>query len=230
MLQTNVDARARQRPSATHADSKRKARGFGRYKDETARRVRQADVKKDSVLQQLVDAWREFKPSDDNSCETISQRIRDITYNSKNVERFSLTLVEFQDEPDFSSKMGLFMSLLVNNCTDTEFVIHTENLTHLPDHLGLNNTKNITVIGDVGRFLGMGMQGGAIRVIGNAGRDLGFAMQDGKIIIDGDVDWFAGHCMKGGEIHIEGDIGPNAGLNTRGGQIFHQGEQIWPEK
>jgi formylmethanofuran dehydrogenase subunit C len=140
------------------------------------------------------------------------------------VEKISLALAEFQDEEDFESKAGLFLSALINNCPESEFVIHTRHLGVKIFYLGLYNTKDITIKGDVGDYLAYSMSGGRITVEGNAGYGAGNTMENGEIIIDGNSDYFLGDRMKGGKITVKGNAGNEAGSNMGNGEIVIDGD------
>lgn len=231
MLQTNVDARVRRTASTTHADSKHRGDNpFRRYKKEDAKAVRVPEVKENAAIAQLRDAWDTFgydhiHSDPENVYQIALAAIEKIQYTKRDVEMFSIVLVQFQEESNFDIKAGLFLSALINNCSSDEFVIHTTHLDESLSYLGFQNTKNITIEGDVGRFLGCLMQGGEILVNGNAGYNAAAYMRKGKIIVKGNCDMGLGSSIMGGRIDIYGRIG-SLGMKMRGGNIYHRGTLI----
>lgn len=195
---------------------------FGRYKPEEEKEVRKVEVKADRVLEQLIAAWK--KLGDGRRYGDALRYVADIDYSAKDVENFSITLAEFQDEERFADKAGYLLSALVNNGKDTEYVIHTHHLSQKIDYLGYANTKNILVDGDAGNFVGQLMKGGKITVNGKAGEGAGMWLAGGAIIVNGNVDCSVGLGMTGGEISINGEIGSIVLVGQ--GKIYHKGVLI----
>lgn len=255
-MQTATQPRVRNVRTAIDERFRGKRSPFRRYSDEDTKAVRVPEVKEDATLKALKAAWSRYEggtqlqPGHDERMENL---IGKIEYTAEDIEKFSIALAEFQDEPAFEVKAGVFLSALINNCDDTEFVVHTEHLSHSPNALGFRNTKNITVIGDVGGSLGNSMQGGTIRVKGNAASGVGWEMISGEIVVEGNADDNIGWCMLGGKIVINGNARSNVGYGMqsgeihiggdfwnlgnvygegriKGGKIFHKGKRIWPKQ
>lgn len=229
---------------------------FSRYKKEDEKAVRKTDVRQDKVLEQLKRAFKAINIFDElakdgdirlsDAYEAISTAsvVTSLRCSSKDIEKFSLVLVEFQRERWFSDKAGLFLSALINNGDDNDYMIHTANLEWSVGNLGYKNTKNIVVRGDVGDNIGESMGGGTITVEGDACNFVGYWMEGGDIRIRGNVDEMAGWLMKGGTITVEGDAGISVGYGMfggvihleggysdigdriKGGKIYHKGELI----
>ncbi len=95
------------------------------------------------------------------------------------------------------------------------------------DFIGRNLCEgSITVEGDVGAYLGLGMRGGHIEVTGGAGPWAGAAMCGGAIEIHGDAGDFLGGAlpgdmrgMAGGLVAVRGRAGERAGDRMRRGTI-----------
>ena len=221
---------------------------FEKYKPEEERDVRKVTVERDAALEQLIAAWKKYDyvstPYHVEAYLNALKRIKGLDYSSKDVENFCIALAGFQDEKSFSDKAGHFLSALINNGKDTEYVINTRHLTVEIHGLGHRNTKSITVNGNAGAQVGAYMEGGSITVNGNAGeyvgldmkrgsitvngnanQHVGYEMEGGCITVNGDADWGVGAYMGGGEIHIEGDC---KGLSEQieGGKIYHKGVLI----
>jgi len=219
---------------------------FGKYRPEEEKEVRKVDVKKDEVLRQLKDAWRRYGPRSWGVYihEDALEAVRKISYTAADVEKFTIALAEFQNERDLSVKAGVFLSALINNGKEIDFVIHTGHLTEGINYLGYENTKNILVNGNIGDYVGEQMKGGTIVVNGTAGKYVGDGMKGGAILVNGNTDTavgcvirggtitvngnasdFVGDCMKGGEIHLNGGYGSIA-ETIKKGKIYHKGVLI----
>jgi formylmethanofuran dehydrogenase subunit C len=88
----------------------------------------------------------------------------------------------------------------------------------------------LTVDGNVGRYLGSRMSGGVLRVSGNAGDGAGLEMSGGLLDISGDAGNRVGAArlgaskgMLGGEIIVRGRLGTEAGTRMRRGTIVCSG-------
>ncbi|NYZ74372.1 hypothetical protein H0O00_04475 [Candidatus Micrarchaeota archaeon] len=225
MTETNVKGRGIVVPNAPVLAM---ANRFGRYKPEEEKAVRKVEVKEDETLRKMKNKYRKLCEFNDRIYEELeSNGIMDVDeavyrkavdmtkrthYSSRDVERFSVALKEFEDEDnprsdiELQNNAGIFLSALINNGNDSDYVIHTAHLTVPLDFIGYQNTKNVTVNGDAGRWAGDSMQGGTVTVNGNAGAALG-------------------REMKGGEIHINGEMVMVADF-MRHGKIFHKGKLI----
>jgi formylmethanofuran dehydrogenase subunit C len=204
---------------------------FGRFKDEDEKAVRAPQVAEDQVLKQLKEAWAKvelrcgymLRPRYiDESYSACLNAIKGLSYSSKDVEKFSLALAEFQETKAFANKAGFFLSALINNCQDSDFIIHTKHLKRI-GYLGANNTKNITVDGDAGNCLAVIMSCGRISVDGNVGDGAGERLEGGEIVINGNSGYELGSNMKGGKITVKGNASPSAGVFMEGGEIFIHG-------
>ena len=89
---------------------------------------------------------------------------------------------------------------------------------------------SITVEGDAGAYLGLGMKSGNIMVTGNAGIFAACEMKKGMITIVGDAGDFLGGAlpgnkmgMKGGTVLVKGNAGERVGDHLRRGTILIEG-------
>ena len=89
---------------------------------------------------------------------------------------------------------------------------------------------SISVEGDAGAYLAMGMKAGDIKVSGHAGLYAGCEMKKGYLEISGNVGDFLGAAlpgnkmgMKGGTILVKGNVGQRAGDHMRRGNILIEG-------
>ncbi len=88
----------------------------------------------------------------------------------------------------------------------------------------------ITVEGDAGAYLGMGMAGGEIEVGGNAGAYAASGMAGGSLHVRGDAgDFLAAAApgeqrgMSGGDVIVGGNAGDRAGERMRRGMVLIEG-------
>lgn len=212
-------------------------RGFSRYNPEIQQPVRQVEVKEDETLRQLKEAWRSITfdvfyigSVYPKFYDKVFNAVKNIHYSARDVENFSIALAEFQDEEGFVDKSGYFLSALINNSSDSDFVVHTAHLQYKVNFLGYENTKNITIEGDVGRFLGNQIISGNISINGNTGRWVGAEMRGGNIRVKGNTGLYPGCNMKGGEIHIEGTIKGFVPTHSKGGKIYEREVLIYPKE
>ncbi|MDD5171769.1 MAG: hypothetical protein PHF60_01915 [Candidatus ainarchaeum sp.] len=224
------------------------ANRFTKFNPETEHSVRKGEIV-DETLRQLKEMW--------DTCPflyvsmyhaEVSRfiRARGLQCSAKDVERLSLAFAEFRDEEQFSMKAGVFLSALINNGNDTDYVVHTLPSLGQFHEIGWENTKNIVVKGDIesggwrmsaGRIIvegdvsntvGTGMTGGTIVVEGNVSFMVGLGMEGGRIIVKGDVEGSVGNTMRDGEIYLEGDYAKLSN-DVYGGKIYHKGELIVDE-
>ena len=111
---------------------------FGRYKPEERHEIRQADVEGGETRRQLGEAWKNYKWDGnlDARWVEVCDLVRNLICSAKDVENFSIALAEFQDEKDFSEKAGLFLSALINNGKDNDYIIHTKHLEKKINFIG----------------------------------------------------------------------------------------------
>ncbi|MDD5171998.1 MAG: hypothetical protein PHF60_03090 [Candidatus ainarchaeum sp.] len=209
------------------------AKGFTKYKPEEEKAVRKAEVEENETLRQLKAAWKAVEYARNqrrripdyswqHCYEKASELAKQVDYSAEDVERFSIALAEFQGEEEFSEKAGLFLSALINNGKDSDYVIHTEHLGEGIHRIGWMNTKNIIVKGDVSES-GRDMADGELIVRGNARNGLGVRMEGGRITVKGDSCGLAGYGMQGGAIIVEGNAADSVGLRMEGGTITVKG-------
>ncbi len=210
--------------SATNMDGR-----FRRYTQETHRPVRQVDVKEGRTLAKLTEAWKRFKYWNNQeqvlyeNYHSVLWLIRKIEYNGKDLEKFCIALAEFQDEKNFAEKAGIFLSALIGNAKETNFVLDLNQLSGEILYFGLYlYDKNVTVNGNAGRHVGQWMNGGTLTVNGNVGNFLGECMRGGKIVVNGNTGNTIGQIMSGGEIHLNGEFG-EIWMGFKG-RIYHNGK------
>ena len=208
------------------------SRNFGRYKRESELAVRTLEVKGSETLAQLKEAWRNTYLYRWDSLDGLYKKsvssLKDINYSAKDVENFSVVLAEFQKgfDLDFNLRAGIFLSALINNGKDGDYIIYTNHCKVKPICVGYKNYKSIKINGDVGAACGCQMIGGKIIINGNTDYTLGLSMAGGIIIVNGDVESLAGQLMRGGEIHLNGSF-RDLGGPLFGGKIFYRGKLIF---
>jgi formylmethanofuran dehydrogenase subunit C len=160
----------------------------------------------------------------DNVYDLAVQLTNSIKYSSQDIALFSISLVHFQSEQFFVRGTGEFLSALINNSEDENFTIVTSNLSFPISNIGYKNTKNISIEGNAGNNVGVGMIRGAIHVNGNVGDTLGYKMDDGIITVNGNSKYQTGRDMNGGTIIINGDVDTQAGIWMNGGILIINGK------
>ncbi|NYZ74489.1 hypothetical protein H0O00_05070 [Candidatus Micrarchaeota archaeon] len=202
------------------------ANRFSRYKPETERAVRKVEVVEDETLKQMKEAWKKCSHTSSPATDyaKMLEFAQKLECSAKDIENFSLALVEFQSENRFSDRVAIFLSALINKSKETEFVIHTNHVAQPIHNLGYKNAKNITVEGNASNYVGYLMKDGIIIMHGSSGENVGYYMEGGIIKVNGDVGNYLAHCMKGGIIKVNGNAGDFVGESMRGGIITTEGD------
>ncbi len=198
---------------------------FARYGPEKEHIIRKPEVQQNKAVEELKELYLKIKWPCNKSPDyyRMADSLKNHGYSAGDVEKFSVALAEFQDEAEFSQKAGLFLSALINNGKDKDYVIHTRHLSVLLDRQGYQNTKNIIVDGNGGGGVGFQMKSGTITVKGNAGDYVGESMKAGAIIVEGDAGDAVGYKMKGGIITVKGNVSERMGGYMEGGTITVEG-------
>jgi len=126
---------------------------------------------------------------------------------AQDVEQFSILLSKYDDlisdwQTFASHHAGVYLSAMVTTSDDNDFLIHTRHLQAPIDLVGYENTKNITIDGDVG-YCACSMEGGRILVNGNAKCVGNFNIGD----------------LKEGEVEIKGNVGTKDDLRYKTSSI-----------
>lgn len=130
-----------------------------------------------------------------------------------------------------SGKCKLRVDELFNvSGSDTQTIVIKNSFEKL-DFIGKElDGGSITVEGDAGAYLAMGMKAGEIKVTGNAGLYAGCEMKKGYLEVAGNVGDFLGGAlpgnkmgMKGGLILVKGNAGERVGDHLRRGTILIEG-------
>jgi formylmethanofuran dehydrogenase subunit C len=79
------------------------------------------------------------------------------------------------------------------------------------------------ILGDAGKFAGLGNSGGSIAVRGRCGERAGWLMRGGRLRVAGEAGDYLGLIMSGGEIVVRGRAGARAGWRMKGGSIAAAG-------
>ncbi len=114
--------------------------------------------------------------------------------------------------------------------SDTQNIVIKNSVDKL-DFIGKElDGGSISVDGDAGAYLALGLKSGEIKVSGNAGLYAGCEMKQGYLEISGNVGDFLGGAlpgnkmgMKGGLILVKGNAGERVGDHLRRGTILIEG-------
>jgi formylmethanofuran dehydrogenase subunit C len=195
---------------------------FRRFQPEEEKSSRKAVIKEGAAIERLKNVWSVIPFSCvEGYYEVVSASFRSLDYSAEDVERFSLAVAEFKDEKDFSFKAGTFLSALINNGKERDYIVHIPYVKI--QQFGYLNRKNITVKGDVGDLLGTDMEGGKIIVKGNAGSSVGMYMKGGSIVVEGNAGDCVGLKMKSGEITVKREVVSFVGQEMEGGTLTIEG-------
>jgi len=227
-------------------------RKFGGYKPETPKIVRVAKVKEKKSLETITEAFGEYISTvRDIGCYEDTYLQQKIAFLLLKNRRFSVKDLDVflhiyeqemaEREGWTRDKVAAFISGMINASKARNFKLGGIVLD-FKDSLGVGNTKNVEIQGDVGVAAFSKMKSGVVLINGNAGNGLGWCMRGGKITVRGDLKVPRAHYysvntardMVGGEIHLEGDIisprGPTTARylfeSVKHGRIYHKGELI----
>jgi hypothetical protein len=199
---------------------------FGGFRPESEKMIRTAEIEMNPALVGMIDAWHRCSDEmiTEKSYFEMYGRIKMLRYTATDVAAFSIYLGELQNEMLFNFKAGTYLSALINNSEEREFVIHTKHLMEPINHIGYLNSKMIIVEGDAGDDAGARMVAGTLIINGNADFSVGNAMQGGVIIVNGNAEERVGTEMSGGSITIKGNAGDMAACEMTGGEITIEGD------
>jgi hypothetical protein len=206
---------------------------FGRYKPEQDYQVRDNDVKRNPNMEKMAKLYLETMGAGLLGCHTqfsMGYYLKDHSYSAKDIEQFSLFLASFQDGYRFSENAAYFLNALIITGKEKNYTIHTTHMYVPFDNLGYENTKNITIEGNVGKSVGRDMKDGIMVVNGDAGDEAGMNMDGGTLVVKGTAGYQAGYDMRGGTIVLEGSAGDRVGWQMKGGKIIvktHRGAGLF---
>ena len=216
--------------------------GLGKQEERTVDKIK---VEKNPVLEELVKiyaGWIDEKSLIWADAYQLSvTKTKHLAYSSKDISGLCLRLKDHEQHDQFELS-GVFLSGLINNCKNDEFLLMTDHLDKQIDCIGYENTKKIVVQGNTQNFTGNGMcggsitvqgntknwtgwemRGGSIIVTGNTGNDTGCNMHGGNIAVKGNTKNLTGYCMSGGSITVRGNTRNCTGWGMSDGSITIQG-------
>ncbi|VVC00715.1 Molybdenum-containing formylmethanofuran dehydrogenase 1 subunit C [uncultured archaeon] len=160
--------------------------------------------------------------------DKAAKHAKSVVYGAKDIEEFSLILPSaFRGEEHFGRYASYFLNALVGKCRsgEDEFTIHTTNFQHAPDNIGrgLSVRKKLTVIGNVGVFAGVMMEG-EMHIFGNAGNYAGCLGKGSAMVIEGSCGEKLGDCLRSGRITVKGSAGDGCGSGMKDGEIEVMGD------
>jgi formylmethanofuran dehydrogenase subunit C len=184
---------------------------FGRYKKEGSKSARDIDVTYDSVMAGALEAWQRYDKaaSTRNECIAINlaELFKSIDFSPEEIRRFCVLVKGFEEGSDFSRKLGLFLTEMINASSHDRFEVPLKDLKGRPTYLCAHNRKHVIIRGDVGGYLGDEMRGGSILLLGNADNAVGTDMRGGNITVNGNAGGMLGYRMSGGLITVNGPVG-----------------------
>ena len=193
---------------------------FGRFKDEDEKAVRGAEAKGNITIEGLKEIWKAYAARDPYEMgfyEGALDVTRNLPYSPEDITGLCIALAEFQDVLDFHKAAGLFLSALIANSPQDDFILPVRQFGRRIDWLGFHNTKNLTIIGDSGHYAGADMGGGSLLIKGDGHKQVGGGMTGGSILVENDAS-SVGDRMEDGEIEVKGSPG-ETGNDMRGGLV-----------
>lgn len=212
---------------------------FKGHKPGSERPLRAADIKENEVPVHIVKAWEacrfpkkepelEEGPEEHLHYNAAEKALEGLKVTATDIETFSVLLERFQEDRHFSMKAGFFLSVLINNCNEKRYVLHTTGLRKKIDMLCCaagfgGGMKEVLVDGDVGDYFAAWMFEGVVIVKGNAGHHIKEGAVGGTVLVKGDVGDFAANKMDGGYLVVE-NAGDSAGNILLAGTIIINGD------
>ncbi len=145
--------------------------------------------------------------------------------SKEDILAFVSILLEYEGREGVADT-GLFLSGLINNLAEGESVeLDLSHFLQPLNYLGTNlRSRDLTIKGNAGLFLGRSMRSGTITLSeGNAGACVGRSMAGGEIVIKGNAGDSVGYFMRAGKITVEGSAGAKVGDRMTGGEILAKG-------
>jgi hypothetical protein len=199
---------------------------FRRYNVEAEEGIRsRPEVRANRICQELARRFASFPHSIGEYVRNYEKALKELSglrYSPKDVAAFSILLSSMLSETGDADKAGWFLSALVNNGSNSRYVVFAPPTDHPIGYLGFRNSKELQVKGSVGYGCGQEMEGGRLTVEGDAGDSVGRAMSGGRIVIMGKAGRHIGELMDAGEIRLLGGYG-SISKDCRpeyGGKIF----------
>ena len=195
---------------------------FGKYKKEENVEKRSLDLKVSKGLERILHVWRRFPPLYDDFVPDIEwhmrlkKAVRRIDFTEEDIRKFNISLLQYENVPHksdeeygFSEKAGIFLSALINEAKETDFMLNLGIFEKGMTCLCVQNKKNVVIQNDgTGCLIHLGeyMVKGNISVSGNVHDGIGAYMKGGEnLMVEGNAGEVSGYQMIGGTIHISGD-------------------------
>jgi glutamate synthase domain-containing protein 3 len=159
------------------------------------------------------------------------KNIKDLKFKPEDIEDFCFELDSSDRIPYMiTGPAGIYIAALCNRCEEDEIVLKLDDIKTQINLLGyrLPAGKKLVIEGNVGDFVGIGVEGGEVVIEGSAKNYAGAGMRSGKLMITKNVGHHTGEWMMGGEIHVGGRI---RGLgNIMDGKIYERDQLIYPKE
>ena len=159
------------------------------------------------------------------------KHIKGFKFKPEDIEDFCFELDRSERIPYMiTGPAGIYISALCNHCEEDEIVLKLEDITTQINLLGyrLPAGKKLSIDGNVGDFVGIGLEGGELIVEGNGKNYAGAGMRSGRLVITKNVGHHTGDWMMGGELIVGGRI---RGLgNIMDGKVYEREQLIYPKE
>ena len=159
------------------------------------------------------------------------KNIKGLKFGPEDIEDFCYELDRSERIPYMiTGPAGIYVSALCNHCEENEIVLKLDDISTQINLLGyrLPAGKKLSIEGNVGDFVGIGMEGGELTVEGGGKNYTGAGMRSGRLILTKNVGHHTGEWMMGGEILVGGRI---RGLgNVMDGKIYERDQLIYPKE
>jgi hypothetical protein len=161
---------------------------------------------------------------------TLAEKVvKEIEYKAEDIEDFCYELDTTDKIPYLiTGPAGIYISALCNYAKEEEIVLKLNDVKTQINLLGyrLPVGKKVVVDGNLGDFVGIGMEGGELIVEGNAKNYTGAGMKSGRIRITKNIGLHTGEWMMGGEIFVGGRVRGMGKIVD--GKVYEDDKVIYP--
>ena len=194
---------------------------------------------KEDVIGQLTESYLQILEDEIDNLAWMVEHHRIVNVYEKILDDIQYLEYTFYDIEAFCAQMdnaerlqlmvpgpaGLYISALINNSKDGQFVLRLLDYRYNFHFLGYRLPEGMTLIleGNAGDFIGAALNGGSLVVNGSVGGWCGAGMLGGDIHVRQNAGEQTGEWMHGGVIRVNGSIG-SIGETRYGGQILQPGQ------
>jgi hypothetical protein len=235
--------------SSTAADKR-----FGKYKKESEKATRKAEIAEDKTLLSIEEAMGRFRRRVEEKRPTVeadrrvesdwgeaNDALSGLEFTADDVERFSIRLkdsLEAEDPPRRSMRPSMVwwhyqtpsyatVGLFLSALVarcDGPCSIILPDLRQPISFVAYMNEKDLMVTGNAGDRFAQCMRSGTVILNGDAGASAASHMEGGELTINGNAFDFLAKRMEGGKATLKGNATNSLGYEMQGGEVIIDGD------